>query len=405
MKKNFLLILTILTITTALSFAQETFKLSAQVRPRFEFDKKGFNNNFKAKTYTSLRTRLGVSFMPLKDVSGFIQVQDSRVFGEVANTLSNFKNVDLHQAYFKIENLFALPIDLKIGRMELAYGPERLIGAVNWSNVGRSFEGAVLTINGEKFKADIFDLQEFERFNYGDSLDQQILGIYTDLVLIKAYKIQPFIIWQRGVPTDLLNRFTLGFYVKGDLDQLTHETEFAYQLGEITSSGIKQDVNAYMFAFNANYNFESTAQPSLGVGIDYISGDETPTDKKYKSFNTLYATGHKYFGYMDYFINLPIDTYGLGVTDLIGRFSISPVEKLRASAHFHIFLANGNYKLKTGSTSKEFGSELDLLLNYKYNSNVTFEGGFSFFSPGEIFKERRGKDIATWVYLMAVVNL
>jgi hypothetical protein len=403
MKKFIILILAAFSFSS--TYSQETFKLSAQIRPRFEFDKKGFNTNLKAKTFTSLRTRLGVTFIPLKDVSGFVQVQDSRNFGEVANTLSNFKNVDLHQAYFKIDNLFELPVDLKIGRMELSYGPERLIGAVNWSNVGRSFEGAVLTIKGEKFKADIFNLQEFERFNYGDSLDQQILGIYTDLMLVGSYKIQPFIIWQRGVPTDLLNRFTLGFYVKGNLDRITHETEFAYQLGEITASGIKQDVNAYMFAFNANYNFEGTAQVSIGAGVDYISGDENPTDKKYKSFNTLYATGHKYFGYMDYFINLPVDTYGLGVIDLIGKFSISPAEKLRASAHFHIFQANENYRLKTGSTSKEFGSELDLLLNFKYNDNVTFEGGFSFFTPGEIFKERRGKDTSTWIYLMAVVNL
>ncbi len=69
-----------------------------------------------------------------------------------------------------------------------------------------------------------------------------------------------------------------------------------------------------MFALNIKYKFDSPVKPTIGVGIDYLSGDDG-TDDDYNVFNTLYATNHKYYGFMDYFINLPNDTYGKGLMD------------------------------------------------------------------------------------------
>ena len=45
------------------------------------------------------------------------------------------------------------------------------------------------------------------------------------------------------------------------------------------------------------------------------------TDKKYNVFNTLYATNHKYYGFMDYFIDIPRHTYGLGLIDIHAKAS------------------------------------------------------------------------------------
>ena len=107
---------------------------------------------------------------------------------------------------------------------------------------------------------------------------------------------------------------------------------------------------------------------------------------------------------MDYFINLPGDTYGLGLMDLIGKIGITPITGLKLNLNFHLFNSMEDYTLATGSGSKSFGTELDLVASYKYSENVTFEGGASFFSAGDIFKEKRGQDTATWFYLMAAAN-
>ena len=400
MKKIFILFM----IINGVMFGQEGLKFSAQIRPRFEIDNKDFNSNTDANTFTVFRTRLGLSFNPVKNIGGFVQVQDSRYFGEEPTTTTNTKNLDLHQAYFVINDLFELPVDLKLGRMEMNYGSERFMGTGNWTNVGRSFDGGVLTFKGEKFKADLFAAREFEKFNKEDSLDQNVYGLFTELMLMEFCKIQPFLIWQRTQPTDLLNRATLGLYVKGNRGSFSHEIDFGYQLGTVTASNRKQDISAYTFSLGGAYNFEGELKPTVGAQFDYVSGDDNAADNDYNAYTSLYGTGHKFFGYMDYFVNFPNDTYGLGVMDIIGKAGISPIAKMNLMLNFHIFKANKEYTLLNGDTSKNFGNELDFVLNYKYNDNVTFEGGASYFSAGDIFKEKRGKDSSTWFYLMAVVN-
>lgn len=402
MKKIFLLTIFVLSFINL--NAQEGLKFSAQIRPRFEMDSKDFKSSTLPNTFTVFRTRLGLAFSPLKNISGFVQIQDSRTFGEEATTTTNTKNLDLHQAYFKIENIFDLPIDVKLGRMEVSYGSERFIGVVNWNNVGRAFGGGVFTLKTDAVNIDFFALKEFERANFGDSLDQSVYGLSFDIGGVKNYKIQPLILWQRSSPTDLLSRFTFGTYVKGTLGNFDHEIDAGYQAGKIFAGNRKQTISAFILSYTANYTFESDLKPFVGAQIDYTSGDDNPADDDYKTYASLYGTGHKYFGYMDYFVNLVNDTYGLGIMDLVGKVGFNLVKALKLNLHFHVFQANQDYRLINGSTSKNFGSEIDFVASYKYNSNITFEGGASMFMPGDIFKERRGKDTATWLYLMAVAN-
>ncbi len=402
MKRIFLIAMILLTVS-GLS-AQETLKFSAQIRPRFEIDNKDFKSSTRANTFTALRTRLGLLFLPTKNFYGFIQVQDSRIYGEETSTTTNMKNLDLHQAFFKVEEIFSLPLDLKIGRFESTYGSERFISVVGWNNVGRAFDGGILTVKSQSVAVDLFVAREFERSLVGDSTDQNIYALFADLKLLDSYKIEPFIILQRVQPISVLNRATIGFNVKGNLSKFSHEIDFGYQTGSFYSGGRSQDISAYTFSISGNYNLEGELKPVIGAQIDIASGDDNPGDNNFKSYTSLYASGHKFFGYMDYFTNLPGDTYGLGLLDLIGKIGIAPITDLKLNLHFHLFNSIKDYKLTTGSQSKSFGTELDFVASYKYNNNVTFEGGASIFSAGDIFKEKRGKDTATWFYLMAIAN-
>lgn len=403
MKKIVLFVFLLIMLSDAIS-AQDMLKFSAQVRPRFEIDRKDFNSNTGANTFTLLRTRFGAEFIPSQDISAFIQIQDSRTFGEEPSTTSNMQNVDLYQAYIKVNDIFGLPVDLKLGRMSMSYGSERFIGVVNWNNIGRAFDGGVTTLKLENVKLDFFVFREFERFNLGDSLDQNIYGLFADLSFLKSYKIQPFILSQRQNPLDLLNRTTVGIYIGGDIGYFNHEIDFGYQLGSAFISGRKQDVSAYTFSYNANYIFDTPVKPFIGAQIDYVSGDNNVADNDYKAFTTLYGTGHKFFGYMDYFTNFPNHTYGLGIMDIVAKAGISPTENWKLTLHFHLFQSAEDYMLVNGNKSNSFGSEVDLVANYRYTKNLSFEFGASAFFPGDIFKERRGKDNSSWAYAMAVFN-
>ncbi|MCX7876894.1 MAG: alginate export family protein [Melioribacteraceae bacterium] len=399
MKKILFLVLILSTFT----IAQQNVKFSAQIRPRFETDNKDFNTKNNSTTFTLLRSRFGVMVSPSENISGFVQVQDSRIFGEETSTTANMKNVDLHQAFLKLDNLFNLPIDFKVGRFELVYNNERLIGASNWGNTGRSFDGAILTWNNEKIKTDFFAIKEFEKNAVGDTNDQNMFGAFFDLKLINNYQIQPIFIWQKFIPSNNLNRLTTGAYIKGTLGNIVHEEEFYYQFGKMKS--VKNyDIAAHFFAINIAYNFDAPSKPFLGLGLDYSSGDNV-NDNKYKVFNTIYGTGHKFYGYMDYFTNLPVDTYNLGLNDLFIKGGLNLSTDFKASVFFHIFKSVEDYKLKNGSSTKSFGNEIDFLFNYNYSKSVVFESGLSFFSPGDIFKEKRGKDSSTWFYIMITATL
>lgn len=403
MRKISLLFIIILILSSALLTAQDKVKVNAQIRPRFQYDDKDFNRNTGANSFTELRSRLGVLYSPSEYLSGFVQIQDSRRFGVESSTLSSMANLDLHQAYFKINNFFKLPLNLKVGRMELSYGSQRLIGAVAWHNVGRSFDGSVLKLVTKSIDIDFIAARTNETGFAGDSLDSFLYSAYGDLVLADKLNIQPFVIAEYQAKADF-NRYTIGVYM-GCNDKkkaFQHELDAAYQLG---AQNATQDISAFMVAYNLGYTFNTIIKPMIGVGIAYLSGDDGSDSEKYKVFNTLYATNHKFYGYMDYFLNIPNNTYGLGLMDIHVKTSIVPAEKFKIALALHMFTANADYTLLDGNTSTNFGSEMDLTLAYVYNKYVNFVGGFSLFSAGDIFKETRGEDLSTWTYIMAIVNL
>jgi hypothetical protein len=64
--------------------------------------------------------------------------------------------IDLHQAYFTIGNHKEFPLSLQVGRQELSYGDQRLIGPSAWNNIGRSFDAAKLRWQNAWFGVDFF---------------------------------------------------------------------------------------------------------------------------------------------------------------------------------------------------------------------------------------------------------
>jgi len=400
-----LLIMLLLSISI---FAQD-IDFTGEIRARTFGDNRDFNSSTSMFGFTELRTRLNANYSASKRVSGIIQLQDSRIFGQEASTLSNSQNIDIHQAYINFDNFFKLPVDIRVGRTEYILGNERLVGAVDWNNVGRSFDGGTLHININKVKVDLFGFNVDENLMQGDSLDNIFTGLIIGFKLFGSHNLDVFGMNQNIYNSESLSRTTTGFYLKGNFNKFFHEAEFAYQLGDYVDNrnnpGTTQDINALYFAYNAGYAFKSKVKPVVGLGVDYLSGDKDLTDDKYEVFNTMYATNHKFYGYMDYFFDIPLNTYGRGLMDANIKFSIKPWKPFTAKVHFHIFNSTEDFDLISGGKSKSFGSELDIVLDYEYTNSVLFQGGFGWFMPGDVFKEKRGKDSSVWLYLQAKVNI
>jgi hypothetical protein len=357
-------------------------KFSGQVRQRFEMVDKDFTDTTSFNSQNYLRTRFAVSY-DNDDYSTFIQLQDSRIFGTETNTLKDgtADALDVHQAYFKLKNLFGVPLTAKVGRFEAAYGPQRLMGAVGWHNIGRSFDGVIFNLTNDFANVDFFNFKQVEASTVNDNDDFNVRGAYAHLTLMDGHKTQAFAI-QDG------DRMTFGGYGKGVFAGVSYELEFTMQNG--TES---DDVNygGMMYGLNAGYKI---AGMTLSAGVDFVSGDDTTTTDVNESFNTLYATNHKYYGYMDYFLNLPVHTGGLGLSDIHVKMSGLKVAGHVVNVAYHMFNAD--------QSEDSFGNELDITLVKKYADNVKIVAGYSIFMPGKL-KEENGAN-ASFAYLMTIVN-
>lgn len=385
-------------------FAGDHVKTSAEVRYRFESDGKDFENNTRLNNFNLLRTRLHLKFNPAARIYGFVQLQDSRTLGEESSTMDGSANsIDLHQGYVLLDSLWNIPISLKLGRYEVVYGNERLIGSVGWSNIGRSFDGITIKWMLPIGYIDLFNFKIYEANNPGDTYDLNFLGIWSDLNFGQYVNADFFGLWRRVMYSGSLSELTFGANAGLKINDFQVDVEFAIQTGQLN---VGQDIAANQFALNGSYTFSQLpVKPGISLGIDHLSGDDDFGDDVYRRFNTLYATNHKFYGMMDYFLNIPSDTYGLGLNDFHFGITGKPSNDLSTSLNYHIFRSCEEYIFTDSSTDNGFGTELDLIVNYKYDKYVNFQGGAAVFLPGEIIKETRGNDLGKYFYLSILTNL
>ena len=84
MKSSYINILFVFLIISNFMFAQEIddWRISGQIQLRSELDGRDFSNKTYPLTFTSLRTRVGIEKSFANKVNLFVQLQDSRIFGQ-----------------------------------------------------------------------------------------------------------------------------------------------------------------------------------------------------------------------------------------------------------------------------------------------------------------------------------
>jgi hypothetical protein len=360
--------------------------------------------------------------------------------------------IDLQQGFLTFGNQKQFPLSLKVGRQELSFGDERLVGAFGWNNIGRVFDAAKVRWQNEWFGADLFVarpvIPEDGRFNVDNDYDW-FSGIYAtsgkipkhtlDLYFLarntsaKAAAAEPSPQFPQPSARDI---YTLGFRLKskpGELGNWDYTAEAAGQLGDfhdarpgpLTPKG-RLDHQAYMAVVQGGYTFaDGWAKPRLALEYTYASGDSNPFDGKHETFENLFPTNHKFYGYMD-FISLQ------NIQDARGILQIKPHPQVTLALEGHGFwLANthdsfynvaGVARGGTGSTSAAgnnygvnpnyssfVGSEVDLIAGFALNRFIQIEAGFGHFFRGDYIKQSFssaavGSRDADYVYLQASLS-
>ncbi|RME21725.1 MAG: hypothetical protein D6800_11770 [Candidatus Zixiibacteriota bacterium] len=401
-------VMAVLMLLSGVAAADTDVTVTGQVRVRNEVSDRTFDSTYTTLESTILRTRVRVEALIDSNTHAVVQFQDSRTlggrnqFGDAQSaTLNDSKNVDIHQAFVQIDRLWVDGLGGKFGRFELNLGNQRVFGAVGWSNVGRAWEGGMLWYRQPDWAVTGLTLKRLELNDMNDNRDFDVLGTTVDITRAHA---QFFGFWEHNADMTItstdndLDRFSFGGYFKHTIPNSSVDVEAnaVYQTGD--KAGV--DIAAFLLTGELGYTFPGKGQARIAAGIDYASGDDTTTDNEINAYNNLYYTGHKFRGYMDYFVA----SNPSGLIDLMLRGKINPAPKWTLKGDLHYFKTAEDYVDFTNTLTSDVGVEVDLTVATTSVRGVKLQGGVSAFFPNESFAGFVNPDPGIWSYTMVTAD-
>jgi hypothetical protein len=408
--------------------------IGGQLRERLEWYANEVGTGTGREVGGTYRARLKIKAELSDGVTAVFVPQAVGVWGENMQGINLDTNgnevFDIHEAYMLLANPFGINNTIvKIGRQEVNLGNQRLVGAVGWSQAGRSLDGILVGyVAGDYGLAGFFygKLND-EATGTGPWLSQGDKDKDIDLyVATWQGKFKPFGIGGTYEITDIyVNPTTSALGVDANINTLygrvtpVFNTDFAkvkVNLEAATQSGDAGpvDFSGYFFSVGAGADFTNVNwAPSVFVGYDYYSGD-SDDQGDIDSFWSVLPTAHKWLGHADaiwvktasglalYKFNGAITDRSPGVKDLYLKLSAKPLEKVALGLDLHYFKTAEDYDVDAGyvktatttKTSNDLGWEADFAVNYKYSKNLCLSLGWDHFDPDSDAKNIFGGDKA-----------
>jgi hypothetical protein len=329
-----------------------------QYRPRLTFDSgRDFaNGDAVERLVVTHRARLGVVARHASGVGVTLRLRDVRAFGEEDDTLNDFTaaGLDLYEAFGEVRILDSL--FLRVGRQALAFDDERLVGAVDWTQRGRSFDGIRVGWTRSRASVDVFftwlaedDLEADAHVPPARTGESYFAGLHGHMRVAEALGVAAAAYYrhQEEIEED---RHTVGLRLDGGAAGALYDVAFYYQLGMLG----EEDIGAWLAALRGGFAAPMAWKPTVLVWGELLSGDGT----KAGTFDTLFATNHKFYGEADFFTAIPAHTGLRGLVDVGGRIAVTPTPALAVLIDFHHFRG-------ADDPDHVFGHEVDLKLTWR----------------------------------------
>ncbi len=400
---RFLLVAALAVGVASVAHAQRV-AVVGEVRHRTEFDDRDLSGTADATVYHRLRTRLGIDARPAPRLRVFAQVQDARLWGGEDPALGlgtldgSADQLDLHQAFVDLDSLGGQPLALRLGRQELAYGNERLVGAVGWSNTGRSFDAVRLRWQRGPVLADVVAAQLVT--SLGPTAPQALVGTFGAWTVpgrtVEAFAFADLDDARIDAGPDAgdrrRERVSVGSRAAATFGRVGFEGEVIGQFGAAAGeTGAPRDaIRAWLGSVEAGVQ---TGPVRLAVGATRLSGDSDPADGVDHRFDTLFATNHTFYGAMDFF---PRFAGAAGLDDLYLSAAGLASRRWTLRAAGHAF-----WSAADRGDGRPLGQEIDLGARYALATVASVEAGVSAFRAADRFADR---EITTCAYLVATVG-
>jgi hypothetical protein len=376
-------------------------QISGQIRGRAEFPSGTSLTNATSGEYYLSRIRLDLGIKPTEWLRFFAQTQDARVAGyQVSPAPSTVDNpIDLRQAYVELGGEVAHGIAVRVGRQELAFGGERLIGPADWG-MSRTFDSVDLSFAKGTTKLDLFagsavtvDPNRFDRHKAGE----HFYGAYGSSKRFgPTLNIEPYILFKQTLLVKSENGrlgdglvTSPGVRVFGKIPKnFDYIAEVVVQRGTYSADRVAAVGQSYVLGWTIpGVDFA----PRISAEYDDASGDAKAKDGSRNTFDQFYPSNHSYYGMFDQFGWKNLKNARTGLDCLVSK-------KLKVRADFNEFylatIQDGLYNssgssvvLNRKATSSHIGSSLGGVALYQWTKIWKFGAGYSHFVAGGFLKQ------------------
>lgn len=418
--RNFLRI-SLLFIFSAVSlnlFAQESngekFSIGMQIRTRGEYRNGALNPREEGQLpalFVNERARLSFGYETnLLEVK--FSAQHVGVWGQDAMIDKNGR-LALSEAWARVR--LSDSWNLRLGRQQLSYDDERLLGGLDWNVAGRFHDALKFEYQKNQHK-----LHAILAFNQND--EKIIGGTYYNNTTTKFYKSMQTL-WYNyksasnklGVSLIFMNigqesaksaaergnsnyMQTFGTHITGNGGAFNFIGSAYLQTGKMANG---TNVMAYMLSAKMGAKIDDCWGAT--VGLDLLSGDNSGTNK-FEAFNPLYGTHHKFYGTMDYFYVANFaGNYNPGLLDIQAGGTLKLSKKVDMNLTYHYFATAS----KVTTLAKSLGSEIDYQINIKVAKDVSISAGYSTMfgtSTMDIVKGGSHKAWQDWAWISLNIN-
>jgi alginate export protein len=380
------------------------FSMQARTRAEYVDNLTDFSHHRDDETlFGSYRFRLGVGAGVTDDLDVYFEAQSTGFAGDEppgtanSNTGNDFTP---YQGFVKWKNFVDDPDSyLKIGRQEMLYGSEFLVGDRDFGT-GQSFDGIRLGRDSKDYEVSVWATRivdnEFPAIGTpAGSADENVnfYGAYFTLKTLEAANLDLYWMWLQdhdSTPNPLTgraedDRHTFGARISSEFgDGFDYNAEFAIQAGSgKANDGTHTNINhANGLEAGLGYTFkDSDMKPRIGVMYARASGDNNPNDSNDESFNSLFQDNHGRYGNADLFTFTNLQVLGAK-----GSFVVPDLEKWSFGAGYYYFIADeandvsGPLSVSAGAPgSRSIGQEVDLFADYAVAKHVTLGVNYSHF--------------------------
>ncbi len=403
---HFVLLISIATLQAQLS-------INADISPRAEL-RHGYrllpSPDDKPAAHVNQRTRLALNWQKDK-LRTRISLQDIRIWGEEAQK-QIIPSLAIHEAW--VELLLSDAWFVKVGRQELTYDNQRFFAKNDWVPASQKHDLVLM-----KYESLSNKLHLGTAFNQENTAYTRTFGTQYR---INNYKFMSFL-WYNITLGNNGNMSLLaiadgfenisesdGLEMRGTWSALARYNFGAFDLmvnPAFQHGNTVEGTDIMAWYFRSELGKSLAEGMNTALGIEMISGN-SPTDAStFRVFNPSYGAGHANNGYMDYFTDYPSHSHGAGLINPFLKNRIRLTEKTNLDAHLHLFYLQNDYRINDGEINKYLGTEIDLVLNYKFNEFTNIIGGASYMFASESMQAVKGgskDEPAYFTYIMLRVR-